>query len=169
MLEDARSYVSRFLNLQVWKDQTTTTMIAVKNYLQAGNNTQRKSASEIQEDDAAVFFEDVKNDDPNIMVQKGSDGKYDSSTGSQAFHIGVVASVTAIAGTDLVDLDIAESSGAPASSGGNGVNVRSLGKVKATVLRGLVWVLDGKNRIYFTGKVGPITPYLPVFLAARSE
>ena len=61
-------------------------------------------------------------------AQQGADGKHDSKTGSQAFHIGVVASVQPIAGTDLVDLDIAESSGARASSGGTGVNVRSLGK-----------------------------------------
>jgi len=123
----------------------------------------RTSASEIQVDDAAVFFEDVKGDDPNIAAQL-KDGKYDSNTGSQAFHIGVVASVQAIAGTDLVDLDIAESSGARASSGGTGVNVRSLGQVKATVAKGLVWCPDGKNRIYFTGKDGDVSPYTPTFL-----
>jgi hypothetical protein len=122
---------------------------------------QRKAASEIQADDAAVFFEDVKNDDPNITAQKGDDGKYDPKTGSQAFHIGVVSSATAIAGTNQVDLDIAESSGAPADSGGNGVNVRSLGKVTATVAKGLVYCMSGQSRIYFTGRQGPATPYAP--------
>lgn len=125
---------------------------------------QRKSAGEIQVDDAAVFFEDVMNNDPNIMAQL-RDGKYDPSTGSQAFHIGVVSAVTAIAGTDLVDLNIAESSGgANATSGGNGVRVRKFGQVKATVSKGLVWVPDGQNRIYFTGKQGDVSPYLPNFL-----
>jgi hypothetical protein len=125
---------------------------------------QRKNASEIEEDDAAVFFKDVKNDDPNIAAQPKAGGGYNSATGSQAFHIGVVSAVTAIAGTNQVDLDIAESSGAKASSGGNGVNVRSLGKVTATVAKGLVYCPDGNNRIYFTGKQGPVTPYPPTVL-----
>jgi hypothetical protein len=125
---------------------------------------QRKSAGEIEEDDAAIFFKDVKNDDPNIVAQAKAGGGYDSASGSQAFHIGVVSDVTAIAGTDQVDLDIAESSGAKASSGGNGVNVRSLGKVTATVAKGLVYCPDGNNRIYFTGKQGAVTPYPPTVL-----
>lgn len=128
-------------------------------------NLQRKAADKIEVDDAAVFFEDVKYDDPNIMAQK-KDGKYDPSTGSQAFHIGVVSAVTAIAGTELVDLNIAESSGGSnPTSGGDGARVRKLGKVKATVSKGLVWVPDGQNRIYFVGNKNPVTPYLPGFLA----
>jgi len=128
----------------------------------------RKAASEIAADDAAVFFQDVKNNDPDIAAQPNpAGGGYDTSTGSQAFHIGVVQSATAIAGTDQVDLTIAESSGARASSGGTGVNVRALGKVKATVAKGLVWCPDGVNRIYFVGKDGPVSSYLPAFLPAR--
>ena len=125
---------------------------------------QRKNANEIEEDDAAIFFRDVKYDDPNIAAQQKTGGGYDAATGSQAFHIGVVSSATAIAGTNLVDLDIAESSGAKASSGGNGVNVRSLGKVTATVAKGLVYCQDGINRIYFTGKQGAVSPYPPTVL-----
>jgi hypothetical protein len=129
---------------------------------------QRKAASEIEADDAAVFFKDVKSDDPNIAAQpNAAGGGYDSSTGSQAFHIGVVQSVNAIAGTDQVNLTIAESSGAPASSGGNGVNVRDLGQVKAMVSKGLVWCPDGANRIYFVGNDGPVSSYLPAFLPAK--
>ena len=129
---------------------------------------QRKTAGEIEADDAAVFFKDVKNDDPNIAAEPNkAGGGYDSSTGSQAFHIGVVQSAIAIGGTDQVELTIAESSGARASSGGTGVNVRSLGQVKATVSKGLVWCPDGQNRIYFVGKDGPVSSYLPAFLPAR--
>jgi hypothetical protein len=124
---------------------------------------QRKSASEIEEDDAAIFFKDVKNDDPNLAAQQKA-GSYDTSSGSQAFHIGVVSAVTAIPATNQVDLEIAESSGAPATSGGNGVNVRSLGRVTATVAKGLVYCPDGKNRVYFTGKQGPVAPYPPTVL-----
>jgi hypothetical protein len=129
---------------------------------------QRKDASEIEADDAAVFFKDVKNDDPNIAAQpNAAGGGYDRKTGSQAFHIGVVQSAQPIAGTDQVDLTIAESSGARATSGGTGVNVRALGQVKATVSKGLVWCPDGDNRIYFVGKDGAVSPYLPYFLPAK--
>lgn len=125
---------------------------------------QRKTAAEIQVDDAAVFFEDVKNDDPNIMAQM-VDKKYDTSTGSQAFHIGVVSAVTTIAGTDLVDLKIAESSGGTnPTSGGDGARVRNFGQVKAKVAKGLVWVPDGTNRVYFVGNKDNGTSYLPDFL-----
>jgi len=121
----------------------------------------RKSPGEIQADDAAVFFKDVKSDDPNIAATQNPGGGYDSKTGSQAFHIGVVSSVSVVAGTSLVNLEIAESSGATASSGGNGVNVRSLGQVTATVAKGLVYCPDGTNRIYFTGRQGGSPPYMP--------
>ena len=72
--------------------------------------------------------------------------------------------MTAIPATNQVDLEIAESSGAKATSGGTGVNVRSLGRVTATVAKGLVYCPDGNNRIYFTGKQGPVTPYPPTVL-----
>ena len=119
----------------------------------------RKNPSEIRVDDAAVFFKDVKSDDPSIAAKKNSDGSYDTSSGSQAFHIGVVSSVSAAG--NQVDLEIAESSGARASSGGNGVNARALGKVTATVAKGLVYCPDGANRIYFTGRQGTASPYMP--------
>jgi hypothetical protein len=46
-------------------------------------------------------------------------------------------------------------------SGGNGVNMRSLGKVTATVAKGLVYCMSGQSRIYFTGRQGPANPYAP--------
>jgi hypothetical protein len=125
----------------------------------ADRPNRRHAASEIRVGDAAIFMQDVKNDDPDVMAVKDANDKYDTSTGSQAFHIGLVASVS-VSG-DQVTMGIAESSGAPATSGGNGVNVRSLGTVKATVSRNLVWVPDGKNRIYFVGPQTTPSPYLP--------
>lgn len=121
----------------------------------------RKAPSEIQVDDAAVFFQDVNSDNPDIAASQNSDGTYNRASGSQAFHIGLVASVSVAAGSAMVNLEIAESSGAAASSGGNGVNVRSLGQVTATVARGLVYCPDGANRIYFTGRQGASSPYMP--------
>jgi hypothetical protein len=120
----------------------------------------RKSAADIQPDDAVIFFKDVKGDDPNIVARKGSDGKYDTTTGSQAFHIAVVSAITPGSG-DTINLEIAESSGAAAASGGNGVNVRNLGQVTAKVAKGFVYCMDGKNRIYFTGQQGSAQPYMP--------
>ncbi len=128
-------------------------------------NQRRKAAGEIQVDDAAIFFEDVRNDDPNIMAQKGSDGAYNRNTGSQASHIAVVTGINVIAATGQVNLEIAESSGAKAAvSAGNGVNVRSLNGVKATVAKGLVYVMSGDHRVYFVGPKETPNPYMPTFL-----
>jgi len=121
----------------------------------------RKAASEIRADDAVIFFQDVKNNDPNIAARQNADGSYDSSTGSQAFHIGVVSTVSLVAGTNNIILDIAESSGAQSYSGGTGVNVRSLGQLQTTVANGLVFCMDGLNRMYFAGRQGPAQPYPP--------
>ncbi|MFN7924037.1 MAG: hypothetical protein U0Q16_28300 [Bryobacteraceae bacterium] len=120
----------------------------------------RRSAPEIRVDDAAIFFKDVKNDNPDIMAGKNPDGSYNTSSGSQAFHIGLVSSVT-LAGANSVTLEIAESSGATTPNGGTGVNVRSLGTVAATVANKLVYCPDGKNRIYFIGSQSAAFPYPP--------
>jgi len=110
----------------------------------------RASASAIQVGDAAVFFQDVKGNNPDIGAKQKVDGTYDTSSGSQAFHIGVVASNRLLADGRL---DIADSSGsASATSGGNGVKVRLLTNVKPVVANGLVYCMDGANRIYFTAK-----------------
>ena len=121
----------------------------------------REHPSKIQVGDAAVFFRDVKGDNPDVAAQKKAGGGYDTSSGSQAFHIGLVSDVSWRAGTNRVSLEIAESSGAMASSGGNGVKVRSLGEVEAVVANKLVYCPDGGNRIYFVGCNGPPNPYLP--------
>jgi hypothetical protein len=120
----------------------------------------RASASAIQVGDAAVFFKDVKSNNPDIVATKKSDGTYDTSTGSQAFHIGLVASKNVMPDGTMT-LAIAESSGATATSRGNGVNVRSLGTVRMTVANGLVYCGDGANRIYFTAAPAGASPAMP--------
>ncbi len=124
-------------------------------------NLRRRRPSEIRVDDAAIFFCDVKFNNPDVVAKKKSDGTYDTTSGSQAFHIGLVSDVSVAAGTNMVTLEIAESSGAQASSGGNGVNVRSLGQVKVSVANNLVYCPDGANRIYFIGRPSPPQPYMP--------
>jgi hypothetical protein len=121
----------------------------------------RRTVAEIQVDDAAIFFEDVQVDNPDIIAKK-VDGKYDPTTGSQAFHIGLVSAKSATPATGNINLDIAESSGAPSGdSGGNGVRVRHLVTVSATVANNLVYCPDGKNRIYFIGRPSATPPYMP--------
>ncbi len=120
----------------------------------------RDQATNIRVGDAAVFFKDVKSDNPDLAAQQKTDGSYDTSSGSQAFHIGLVSSVSCQPGAGTVTLEIAESSGAPAQSGGNGVNVRSLGTVAAKVANGLVYCPDGSNRIYFVGCNVTPSPYV---------
>jgi hypothetical protein len=120
----------------------------------------RTTLDEIQPDDAAVFFDHVYNENPSIPAPLVN-GVYDTTRGSKAFHIGVVAAKTAVAGSNRVTLEIAESSGGPARGGGDGVNVRSLGQVTATVSHGLVYCPEGNNRIYFVGRPNANPPYLP--------
>ena len=134
----------------------------------------RSSVAEIQPGDAAIFFRDVKQEGPDVAakfvekVETKSDGTtkvvktLDTSSGSQAEHIALVSSVRPVPG-DQVTLEIAEGSGAPASSGGNGVNTRTLGQdpLKATVANNLVYVPSGNNRVYFIGRPGSAPPYMP--------
>jgi hypothetical protein len=146
------------------------TGISPRTFWVTNQTMRRKAASEIRVDDAAIFFEDVKSNNPDVVATKKSDGKYDTATGSQAFHIGLVASISTVvsdsgspsAGPVRVKLEIAESSGSPSStSGGNGVRIRSLGTVAATVANNLVYCPDGANRIYFVGRTQVSPPYMP--------
>ena len=121
----------------------------------------RKSADEIQMGDAAIFFKDVKSNDPDIAAAADLDGTLDASSGSQAFHIAVVSAVAATSADDMLRLEVSESSGARAASGGNGVNVRSLGETAAKVENDLVYCEEGDSRIYFIGRPSVSPPYLP--------
>jgi hypothetical protein len=125
---------------------------------ETNRNLRRDQSTSICVGDAAVFFKDVIQDNPDLAARQKADGGYDTSSGSQAFHIGVVSSVSCQPGAGTVTLEIAESSGARAQSGGNGVNVRSLGTVAAKVANGLVFCPDGSNRIYFVGCRGTPSP-----------
>ncbi len=127
--------------------------------------THRKDAGSVAVGDAAVFFKDVKANNPDLVATKKLDGTYDTSTGSQAFHIGLVASAS-VGYDGTMRLEIAESSGAAATSRGNGVNVRSVQPAKPVVAGGLVYCPDGNNRIYFTGAPSSASPYLPQWYGA---
>ncbi len=122
----------------------------------------RADPTQISVDDAAVFFSGVINEDPSIPAQQdpNSPGSYIDGTGSQAFHIGVVSQVNAY-GDGTCDLNISESRGALAASGGNGVNDRPLGNVQTTISNGLVYCMDGSNRVYFVGSGAGVSPYMP--------
>lgn len=121
----------------------------------------RRKPADIRIGDAAIFFQDVKSDNPDIAAKQNANGSYDTTSGSQAFHIGLVSDVSCAAGSSQVTLEIAESSGAMAESGGSGVNVRSLGTATAPVAGGYVYYPSGANRIYFAGPASTPNPYMP--------
>ena len=122
----------------------------------------RTAATGIQPGDAAVFFKDIKDDNPDIAKQRDKNNKLIQGTGSEAFHIGLVSRVSASANS-ITMLEIAESSGARSVFGGSGVNVRTAA-VTGTGKSGLyVYAEVGKNeRIYFVAPpagAGPEMPY----------
>jgi hypothetical protein len=136
-----------------------STGIKPRTFWEMNRSLRRAHASQIEVNDAAIFFKDVKNDDVDIKAQMVG-GKYDSSTGSQAFHIGLVGAVSWRPGTDDINLTIVESSGGlNASSGGNGVRVRPPIEVPTKVPKGYVFCADGSNRIYFVGPPRSPQPY----------
>ncbi|MEA3087168.1 MAG: hypothetical protein QOC89_4865 [Paraburkholderia sp.] len=49
----------------------------------------RQNAENVSPGDAAIFFKDVKDNNPDIAKQRAG-GKLIEGTGSEAFHIGVV-------------------------------------------------------------------------------
>jgi hypothetical protein len=122
----------------------------------------RTAATAIEPGDAAVFFKDIKDNNPDIAKQRDSNGKLIDGTGSEAFHIGVVNRVGASANT-ITMLEVAESSGAPSIYGGNGVNVRAVGLTDTGKSGSYVYAAAGSNeRIYFVAPpagAGPEMPY----------
>ena len=121
----------------------------------------RKSAGEISPGDAAIFFKDIKGDDPDIAKQRDGNGKLIEGTGSEAFHIGLVNGVSG-GGDKITQLEIAESSGAASKFGSDGVNVRFATIQASGIARGLVYAQTGANeRIYFLGPPAGWGPELP--------
>jgi hypothetical protein len=122
----------------------------------------RQKASHVKSGDAAIFFKDVKDNNPDIAKHRDSNGKLIEGTGSEAFHIGVVNSA-GYAGDNFTSLEIAESSGSPSIYGGSGVNVRAATVVSSGMSGKWVYCQAGKNeRIYFVEPPagwGPETAY----------
>jgi len=120
----------------------------------------RSAASAVRAGDAAIFFKDMKGDNPDLAKQRDSKGNLIAGTGSEAFHIGLVNQ----AGSNLMKLQVAESSGARSVFGGNGVNVRNV-NVNGTGVSCGKWVyaeVGTNERIYFVAPPpgwGPETPY----------
>jgi hypothetical protein len=121
----------------------------------------RTAATEIRIGDAMIFFEGIKDNNPDIPAQKGSDGNWIKGSGSKAFHIGLVNDISA-SGSVITKLVVAESSGAGSIYGGNGVNIRTI-KVTATGKSGTyVYAEVSQNeRIYFVAPISGAGPELP--------
>jgi hypothetical protein len=122
----------------------------------------RQNASEVKPGDAAIFFKDVKDNNPDTAKQRNAKGELIEGTGSEAFHIGLVNSV-GYSGDKFTSLEIAESSGSPSIYGGSGVNVRSANVVSSGKSGKWVYCQTGVNeRIYFVAPPqgwGPETAY----------
>lgn len=109
----------------------------------------RQKASTVSVGDAAIFFKDVKDNNPDIAKQRDSNGKLIQGTGSEAFHIGLVNGV-GYSGDDFTALGIAESAGSPSIYGGTGVNVRDANVVDSGLSGKWVYCQTGANeRVYF--------------------
>jgi len=122
----------------------------------------RASAAQVRPGDAAVFFKDIVDDNPDRAKQRDGSGKLIAGTGSEAFHIGVVQDVGA-AGGSFTKLVVAESSGARSIFGGNGVNVRSPALRRSGVSMGK-WVyaeVGAGERIHFVAPPAGWGPELP--------
>ncbi|CDI04454.1 hypothetical protein BN873_980055 [Candidatus Competibacter denitrificans Run_A_D11] len=121
----------------------------------------RTDPTAIQPGDAAIFFEGVKGNNPDIMARKDSNGNWIKDSGSKAFHIGLVNDISA-SGTAITKLEIAESSGAPSIYGGNGVNVRTARVTSTGKSNSYVYAEVGQNeRIYFLAPIPGAGPELP--------
>ena len=116
--------------------------ISPRTFWVEGIKRRRQSASSIAVGDAAVFFKDMLNDNPDKAKSRDKGGNLIEGTGSEAFHIGVVSSIE-VSGSDISSLSIAESSGSPSSYGSDGVNVRAA-RISGT----------GKSSSYVHAKAG---------------
>lgn len=103
----------------------------------------RQSLEGIEQGDAAIFFKDIKDNNPDV-VKKGTPGHYIDGTGSEAFHIGLVE------GIGSGSITIAELSGGKKSLGGDGVGVRDARVTKVGKSGKWVYCQTGANEwIYF--------------------
>jgi hypothetical protein len=122
----------------------------------------RQRPSDVKPGDAAIFFKDVIDNNPDIAKKRDKNNKLIEGTGSEAFHIGLVNNV-GYAGDDFTSLEIAESSGSSSRYGGSGVNVRTATVVSTGKSGKWVYCQTGTNeRLYFVGPPwgwGPETAY----------
>jgi hypothetical protein len=134
-----------------------------RDFWEGNAQNRRRHRSQVDTGDAAIFFSTVKNDNPSLAAAKKADGSYDTSTGSKAYHIGLVDDLVPI-GSDgtQVWLGITQSSGAVRSGGNNGVYA-SVGTYLVKEANDLVYCVkeDGTDRIYFTGPKMRGQSYLP--------
>ncbi len=113
----------------------------------------RVDGESVRPGDAAIFFKDIVNNNPDQKKERDSHGQLIEGTGSEAFHIGVVNAVGYSGG--FTKLQIAQSAGGAVTSlGGNGVGVEDktiVGSGKSGKKHdGWVYCQTGSNEwIYF--------------------
>lgn len=116
----------------------------------------RKTLESVRPGDAAIHFKDVVKNNPDI-VKQGTPGHYIAGTGSEAFHIGLVETISSST------IAIAESSEGKKSLGGNGVGVREAAVEEVGKSGEWVYCKTGANTwLYFVAPPwgwGPDTAY----------
>lgn len=112
----------------------------------------RTKVGDIKVGDAIIFFKHMKGDDTDLAST-------DPTKGGEAYHIGAVGSIGI--GSGQIELGTMESSGGAAVTGGNGVNYRVRSNLPIKTANGLVYGDAGDTRVYFVGKQGNMTSYLP--------
>ncbi|GJD76723.1 hypothetical protein [Methylobacterium goesingense] len=132
---------------------TGSTGFSPRSFWNFNKAKRRKHPGEISVGDAIIHFCHMPNDDTDMASM-------DPKLGGEAFHIGTVAGIT-VKG-DRIDLTVAESSGAKAASGGNGVSAYDKPDLATKIAKNLVYVPSASgNRMYFVGKDGAMGSYMP--------
>lgn len=118
-------------------------------------NQRRKKASDVQTGDAAIFFDGNFSGGLDVLAKKKVDGTYDLTSGTIAFHIGLV-NMPNCNGNSFTNISMADSSGSESTlaavdgaTGGNGVRTYALPIDNTGHANGYVYAQSGKKRVYF--------------------
>ena len=124
--------------------------------------SRRRRVEDVKPGDAAVFFKDVKDNNPDVAKQRRADGSLIAGSGSEAFHIALVNRVGG-GGGKFTLLEVAESAGSPSLYGGDGVNVHPVTITDTGTSGTSIYCQSGPaTRLYFVGPPpgwGPETAY----------
>lgn len=131
-------------------------------FWEANPSGRRKHLDQVRIGDAVIFFTSVKDDNPNLKAKDLGGGKFDTSVGSKAEHIGLTDGYEPMADPKRILLWVTDSSGAKRASGWNGVTTRTIDVEVGIDRQGWVYgKTDTGGRLYFLAPKTTIMSYLP--------